>query len=48
MWLMVLRVLVNVVGAVQSRVMIYKAVVKTVLLYRNESWIVTDAIMKVL
>ena len=32
----------------RARVIIYKAVIQTVLLYISESWVVTDAMLKVL
>ena len=45
---MVLKVLVRMGVMVRSRAIMYKVVVNMVLLYRSESWVVTDAIIKVL
>ena len=41
-------VLVKAGEMVRALEMMYKVVVQTVLLYRSESWIVTDAMMKLL
>ena len=45
---MVLRVLDKMGNEYRAREMLYNAVVQTVLLYGSESWVITEAIMKVL
>ena len=45
---MVAKVLVKVGATVRSRDIIYKMVVQTVLIYGRKSWLMTDAILKVL
>ena len=47
-WGVVEKVLTNTGAMVHSRGIIYKAVVHTVLLYGIKSWVVTEAILKVL
>ena len=42
------KVLAMAGATVQSRAMMYKAVVQTVLLYGRESWVVTNEMLKVL
>ena len=46
-WGMVAKVLKNIGATVQSWEMIYKVIVQTVLLYRIDSWLVTEALLKV-
>ena len=38
----------KIVSTVKARVMVFKAVVQMVLIYRGESWIVTDVMLKVI
>ena len=45
---MVLRVLDNMGSTVRARERIFKLVVQMVLVYGSKSWVITDAIMKVL
>ena len=45
---MVETVLRNTGATVRARTMVYKAVVQTVILYGKESWLVTEAMLKVL
>ena len=40
--------MMNTGATVQSWVMMYKAVFQTVLIYGSDSWVVMDAILKVL
>ena len=40
--------MVNAGATVQSRVVMYKSVVQTVLIYRIDNWIVTDSMLKVM
>ena len=44
-WGVVVKVLVKTVVMFQAQVMMYKAVVHTVLLYGSGSWVVTDVIL---
>ena len=49
MWLgIVWRVLYNTGVTMRSRSVLYKAMVKTVMLYRSDSWVITESMMKVL
>ena len=43
---MVVKVLTKMVYTVQAQVMMYKAVVHTMLLYGRESWVVIDVMLK--
>ena len=45
-WVMVSGVLVKAGAMVQARVMFYKAVVQSVLVYRSEIWVIKDVMMK--
>ena len=45
---MVLKVLEKAGATVRTRVMMYKAVVQTVILYQRYSWVITEETMKVL
>ena len=45
---MATKVMTNTVATVQTWVMIYKAVVQMVLLYGSKSWVVIEAMLKVL
>ena len=47
-WGMVAKVLTRTGVTVQAQSMLYKAVVKTVLLYRTESWMVMRTMLKVM
>ena len=44
---MVAKVFVKAGATVQKHALMYKAVVQVVLLYRRESWVVTDEMLKV-
>ena len=45
---MVSKVVENTGEMVRARSMMYNAMVHTVLLYREESWVITEAMMKML
>ena len=47
-WGVVAKVLTNMGEMVWEKALMYKVVVQTVLIYRSESWVVTDVMMKVL
>ena len=47
-WCMATKVMTNTVATVQTWVMIYKAVVQMVLLYGSKSWVVIEAMLKVM
>ena len=45
---MLAKVLTNMGAAVRAKDIVYKAVVKEVMLYRSEIWVLTDVMLKVL
>ena len=47
-WGMILRVLMNTGATVRAHGIMYKAAAQTVLLYDNESWVVTRSMLKIL
>ena len=47
-WEMIARFLENTGGTVQARVMMYKSMTQSVVLYGIESWMVTGVMLKVL
>ena len=47
-WEMIARFLENTGGTVQARLMMYKSMTQSVVLYGIESWMVTGVVLKVL
>ena len=47
-WVVVAKVLTKTGATVRAQEIIYKVVLQTVLLYESDSWVVTEAMLKVL